>query len=58
MTVDLGGVPRENVDVIININSKHKQTMIAVTTIDTTEINRFIFFPLSVSTAGIMGLLP
>lgn len=51
-----GGLPRANVDDISIINSKQRQTIMAVTTIDTIEINRFIFLLLYVSTADIMGI--
>lgn len=51
-----GGLPRANVDDISIINSKQRQTIMAVTTIDTIEINRFIFLLLYVSTVDIMGI--
>ena len=51
-----GGLPRANVDDISIINNKQRQTIIAVTTIDTIEINRFIFSLSPASTADIMDI--
>jgi hypothetical protein len=52
------GVPWANVDVKNMINSKQRQTIMAVTTIETIEINRFNFLLPCISIADIIGLSP